>query len=146
MKLWGYLIGELIGTVITHVDNFTLAGTEAFINEVLETVSRELTVSKIERDNFRYAGINMKTIEDGIEIEMKDYVDSIEEVKEIRKAVRDDPLTRAELKVFRKMTGKLSWLANSTRPDLSYRALAMSKMNNSTLIKDLRDITRVINN
>ena len=39
--------GELIGTIITHVDNFTLAGTEAFINEVLETVSRELTVSKI---------------------------------------------------------------------------------------------------
>ena len=42
------------------------------------------------------------------------------------------------------MTGKLSWLANSTRPDLSYTALAMSKKNNSTQIKDLRDITRVI--
>ena len=86
----------------------------------------------------------MKTVDDGIEIEMKDYVDSLEEVKEIRKAVRDDPLTRAELKVFRKMTGKLSWLANSTRPDLSYTALAMSKKNNSAQIKDLRDITRVI--
>ena len=86
----------------------------------------------------------MKTVDDGIEIEMKDYVDSLEEVKEIRKANRDDPLTRAELKVFRKMTGKLSWLANSTRPDLSYTALAMSKKNNSAQIKDLRDITRVI--
>ena len=128
--------GELIGTVITHVDDFTLAGTEAFINEVIETVSRELTVSKIERDNFRYTGIDVKTTEDGIEIEMQDYVDSLEEVKEIRKAVRDDPLTKAELKVFRKMTGKLSWLANLTRPDLSYIALAMSKKNNFTQIKD----------
>ena len=72
--------GDLIGTVITHVDDFTLAGTEAFINEVIETVSRELTVSKIERDNFRYTGIDVKTIEDGIEIEMQDYVDSLEEV------------------------------------------------------------------
>ena len=130
--------------VVTHVDDFTLAGTEAFVNEVIETVSRELTVSKIERDNFRYTGIDVKTVDDGIEIEMKDYVDSLEEVKEIRKANRDDPLTRAELKVFRKMTGKLSWLANSTRPDLSYTALAMSKKNNSAQIKDLRDITRVI--
>ena len=119
--------GELIGTVITHVDDFTLAGTEAFINEVLETVSRELTVSKIERDNFRYTGIDVKTVEDGIEVEMKDYVDSLEEVKEIRKAVRYDPLTR----VFRRMTGKLNWLANSTCPDLSYTALAMSKKNKS---------------
>ena len=75
---------------------------------------------------------------------MEDYVESLEEVKEIRKADRDDPLTKTELKVFRKMTGKLSWLANSTCPDLSYTALAMSKKNNSAQIKDLRDITRVV--
>ena len=45
--------GELMGAVITHVDYFTLAGTEDFIREVLETISGELTVSKIEKDNFR---------------------------------------------------------------------------------------------
>ena len=39
--------GGLKGTVITHVDNFTLAGTEDFIKEVLETVEREHTLSKI---------------------------------------------------------------------------------------------------
>ena len=42
------------------------------------------------------------------------------------------------------MTEKFSWLANSTCPDLSYTALAMSKKNNSAQIKDLRDITRVV--
>ena len=42
------------------------------------------------------------------------------------------------------MTGKLSWLANSTRPDLSYTALAMSKKNTTATKKDLRDITRVV--
>ena len=92
--------GDLIGTVITHVDDFTLARTDAFINEVIETVSRELTVSKIEKYNFRYMGIDVKTIEDGIEIEMMDYVAILKEVKEIRKAVRDDPLTKTELKAF----------------------------------------------
>ena len=69
---------------------------------------------------------------------------SLGEVKEIRKADRDDPLTKAELKVFRKMTGKLSWLANSTGPNLSYTTLAISKKNNSAQIKDMRDITRVV--
>ena len=48
-----------MGAVITHVDDFTLAGTELFIKEVLETISRELTVSKIERDNFRYTRIDV---------------------------------------------------------------------------------------
>ena len=117
----------MIGGVITHVDDFTLAGTEDFINEVINAVSEELTVSKIERDNFRYTGIDVKTVDDGIEIEMQDYVNSLDEVQEIRKADKEDPLTKAELKVYRKMTEKLSWLANSTRLDLSYTALAMSK-------------------
>ena len=56
----------------------------------------------------------MSVVEDGIEIEMEEYGDSLEEIKEIRKAYRDEDLTKAELKVYRKMTGKLSWLANST--------------------------------
>ena len=75
---------------------------------------------------------------------MEDYVESLEEVKEIRKADRDEYLIKAEMKVYRKMTGKLSWLANSTRPDLSYTALAMSKKSNSAKIKDLRDVSRIL--
>ena len=72
--------GELIGVVITHVDNFTLAGTEEFIKKVLETISRELTVSKIEKDNFRYTRIDVFTTNDGIEIQMEDYVESLEDM------------------------------------------------------------------
>ena len=72
--------GELIGGVITHMDDFILAVTEDFINEVINAVSAELTVSKIEMDNFRYTGIDVKTVDDGIEIEMQDYVISLDEV------------------------------------------------------------------
>ena len=50
----------------------------------------------------------MCTVDDRVEIEMEYYIASLEEVKEIRKADNDDPLTMAELKTFRKMTGKLS--------------------------------------
>ena len=75
---------------------------------------------------------------------MEDYVGSLEEVKEIRRADRDEDLTMAEMKVYRKRTGKMAWLANSTCPDLSYTALAMSKKNKSAKIKDLRDISRVL--
>ena len=61
-------------------------------------------------------------------------------MKEIRKADREEDLTKLEMKEYRKMTRKFAWLANSTHPDLSYTALAMSKKNNSAKIKDLRDI------
>ena len=46
----------------THGDDFTLAGTEEFIKEVLETVGRELTVSKIEKGKFRYRGVDVTTV------------------------------------------------------------------------------------
>ena len=111
--------GKLVGAVITHMDDFTMAGTDEFIKETLEIRGKELSISKREEDDFRYTGIDVSTIDDGIQLEMKDYIDSLEEVKEIRKAERDEELTRDELKVYRKMTGKLSWLANSKCPDLS---------------------------
>ena len=136
--------GILKGAVITHVDDFTLAGTPDFIKEVLEMVERELTILKVERDNFRFTGLDISTVEDGIEIEMADYVDSLRDIKEIRKVKKDDDLTKQEIKEYRKVTGKLGWLANSTRPDLSYTALAMSKRNNSAKISDLRNISRVL--
>merc|ERR1712030_89951 len=45
---------------------------------------------------------------------------------------------------YRKATGKLSWLANSTRPDMSYTSLSMSKKNNTATIADLRNVSRVV--
>ena len=38
------------------------------------------------------------------------------------------------------MTGKIAWLENSTRPDLHYLAMQMSKKNQGATILDLRDI------
>ena len=43
------------------------------------------------------------------------------------------------------MTGKLNWLANCTCPDLSYTTIDMSKMNRSAQIRDLRDVSRIVN-
>ena len=42
------------------------------------------------------------------------------------------------------MTGKIAWLANSTRLDLSFTALRMSKNNKEATISDLRDVNRIL--
>ena len=75
---------------------------------------------------------------------MKDYADSVEEIKEIRKADRNERLTTAELKEYRKYTGKISWLSQGTRPDLSYSALNLAKKNNNAVISDLRNVNRIV--
>ena len=137
--------GVLHGAILTHVDDFNIAGTPDFIKKVIDHVGRELMVSKIEEDCFRFTGLDIKVVDDGIEVSMEDYTNSLQDVKNIRKVGDcDEPLTKLEMKEYRKMTGKISWLANSTRPDLSFTALWMSKNNKEATISDLRDVNRVL--
>ena len=105
--------GILQGCVITHVDDFTIAGKKEFIDRVLILVEIELTVSKIEKDNFCHTGLDISTVDDRIKIELKDYVESLQDVGEIRKADKNEDLTKSEIKEFRKIIGKLSLLAKA---------------------------------
>ena len=56
----------------------------------------------------------------------------------------DEPLTKIENKLYRKYTGKISWLAANTRPDLAIDALEMSKKNANATIRDLKKINKVL--
>ena len=68
----------------------------------------------------------------------------MEPLKEVRKANRSEKLSRIELQEYRKYAGKIQWLSQGTRPDLSFTALQMAKKNNSATIADLRGIDRVV--
>merc|ERR1711867_97680 len=139
-----HINGNLIGMLLSHVDDFTITGTNKFVNRIVEGLKKIFTISKIEENNFRFRGLDVKTTEEGIEISMEDYANSIKEIQDIRKASGTEPLTKAELKEYRKYTGKLSWLAQGTRPDLSYSVIDLSKKNNSATIADLRNINRIV--
>ena len=58
---------------------------------------------------------------------MKDCVNSLKEIIEIRKAGTHDGLTKLEMKEYRKYSGKLSWLSQGTRPDLNFTVLTISR-------------------
>ena len=76
---------------------------------------------------------------------MEDYSKSLQETTEIQKTEdRNESLTKLEMKLYRKKTGKIAWLANAIRPDLCYQALQMSKKNQEATISDLRDINRIL--
>ena len=92
---------KLKGMVITHVDDFTIAGEEDFVKNVVEKVQTELTISKVEHGSFRFTGVDVRKSEERIEISMEDYVESIEPIKTFRNAKKSDPLLPSELKVYR---------------------------------------------
>ena len=48
------------------------------------------------------------------------------------------------MKEYRKLTGKFSWLAQGTQPDLSYTVLTMFKKTNFAMIADLHIVNKVL--
>jgi hypothetical protein len=136
--------GILVGLILTHVKDFNTAGNRKFIDRIVGLLKMELKVSKIEKNRFRFTGVNIEKTDLGIEISMKDYANSMEMIEDIRAVKADDPLTKVELKVFRKYMGKLSWLAANTHPDFTFTALAMSKRNSCATIHDLKKVNHII--
>ena len=139
-----YEDGHLKGMILTHVDDFIIAGNSIFVEETISRVNKLLTVSKIERGSFRFTGVDVQCMDYGIEVSMDDYVDSLESDIVVRKGQRDESLTKLELKLYRKMTGKISWIAENVRPDLSFTALSMSKKSNSATLADLKSLNNII--
>ena len=60
------LDSKLHGAVITHVDDFNLAGTDEFVEKVISAVEEEFTVTKAEENIFRFTGLDIKVVTDGI--------------------------------------------------------------------------------
>ena len=70
-----------------------------FVKEIREGIVEVLTVSKVERDRFRFT-----RWEDIVRVSIKDYAQSLNEIVQIRKAYRHKKLSRIELKEYRKFT------------------------------------------
>ena len=87
--------------------------------------------------------MDVKKDGDVIVVSMEEYAKSLEKI-EIRKGMPDDPLTEIEMKMYRKYVGKLSWLVSNTRPDLAIHVLNSARKQKNAVLKDLRDINRII--
>ena len=135
---------SLQGMVLSHIDDFSVSGTKEFNKMFEEKVREEFEVSKTERDSFRFTGLDITKTTSSVELSMSDYIESINTVEDIRKDHNDSPLTEKELKQFRGYTGKVSWLAENVRPDLSYTALNMAKKSKEATIADLKNVNRVV--
>ena len=100
-------------------------------------------MSKEEDDSFRFIGIDIKKVKDGIEISMEGYAESLDEI-EIREDRSDETLTREELKLLRNYVRKLKWLATNKISDIGIYTLDLAKKQKKASLKDLRSVNRVL--
>ena len=49
--------GKLMGLNLSHVNDFTIAGEDEFVERIVKGIERKFTVSKVEKDEFRFIGL-----------------------------------------------------------------------------------------
>ena len=113
---------DLDDMVFSHVNDFILAGTEKFMDEITKKIEEKLEISKLEDDEYRFTGMDVRRESDRIVVSMEEYAKSLEMI-EVRKGLPGELLTDVEMKVYRKYVGKLTWLASNTRPDLEVNVM-----------------------
>ena len=90
--------GKLKGAVLSHVDDFNVPGDTGSVDEMVARVKGKFTVSRMEENTFRFTGLDVENKDGKIQVLMEDYAKLLEEVTEIRRAQKDEKLTRLEIK------------------------------------------------
>ena len=134
---------NLDGMVSSHVDDFILDGTEKNMAEITLKIKEKLEISKLEYDEFRFTGMDVRRECDRIVVSMEEYVRSLEMI-EVKKGSPRETLTDVEMKVYRKYVGNLTWLASNMRPDLAVYVMESARKQKNTMLKDFRNINRIL--
>ena len=133
------------GVILLHVDDFLTVGDSIFFEKVVEKVKQRFTFGKIEKDEFRFTGIDIKFHQDGtITMKQDSYAAAINEIPIDKTEDGERTLSTEEFKAFRGITGKILWLSEQTRPDLGFDALQLSCCNRKAQVKHIREANKIV--
>ena len=80
------------------------------------------TFGRVETGKLRFTGLKIQQYDEYISVDHIEFIQSIKLIEINRVGQKDKQLNKTENKAYRTLTGQLSWVAQNTRPDLSYDA------------------------
>ena len=138
---------QMIGLLLTYVDDILWGGNEKFAMYVIEEIRQKLYISHEHETAFTYIGIMLRQQRDfTICIDQYNYIDSLTQIilKDNRLSEKQSVLNAEELKAYRSTIGQLGWLAGISRPDISFHVgAACSTVPNAT-VQDVLEINKVV--
>ena len=137
------------GMVLVYVDDLKIAGTERFLQFIIERIRDEFRIGSEEVSNFKYCGVRLTTEFDNasiiqlITLDQTDYTESLNEIQ-IPSMKSDTLLTGQLYSAYRKLLGNLSWLYNNTRIDIAYRVNQLSIDQNQPTVRHARALNKIL--
>ena len=114
-------------------------GEDSFNDIVMAKLRRLFVAGKMEKGEFKYVGFDIRQNPDGIILDQSHYSRQLEGIiiKPQRAKQKKELLDQEESSLFRGIVGKLNWVAQGTRPDVSFEVVEMSSRFKLATVNDL---------
>ena len=137
---------ELIGMILTHVDDLIIAGNHEFYRNQIEEVKNKFKISKEESITLNYIGIQIEQTKDNIILHQTEYKEELEEaeIDQVRVTEVDEELNEEEKKSLKSIIGKLNWLATQSCPEISFEVCGLSTSQKNASVKTLIQANKIL--
>ena len=138
--------GKIKGMIGTHVDDFIMAGSDAWLENVTEKIKKVFMLGKVETENYLYCGHRIRQQGDSLTLDQEEFVENVKPliIPPARKQQSKEPVTEKERKVIRAYAGRLGWLGRTTRPDLLIPQIRASSMVTRATVGDMKELAKAV--
>jgi hypothetical protein len=140
--------GNLIGLIVTHIDDFLFCGSEKFHKNIIQKVLKRYVVGTLEDTALTFTGWQLKQTPDGITLTQEAYhqqmsLDKYDHMK-IFTAKDTEILGESDQSLYRKMVGTLNWLITSSKPALAHFCNTASQKLGNASKADAKALLKVL--
>jgi hypothetical protein len=145
MFMW-YKNEEIVGHLVSHVDDFNYTGTDEWQRDVMDVVKGKFNISAESESSFLYLGLNVSQYDDVISIDQRHYIDKLREIplSSERRKQNDEPITKEERSQLRSLSGQMLWVTSQTRPDSAFETCMMSNAGKSPTVRMIKEANKAV--
>ena len=147
-SLFYYVVKDkLCGIIALHVDDALYGGNDRFDQDVIKPMMTRFQFGKVVEDEYRTLGWNVEHDNGNIYVSQADYIESRLNQLQIQQAGLHESktkLTEENKGLMRQQIGKLRWVSDQSRPDISYEELELSMAASSPTVKDWKTSNKMI--
>ena len=141
-----WYVDTVQGIICVHVDDFIYGGTDVFLRVIIDPLQKTFKIGSKSTSAFRYLGLNLVQQEGHILMDQSSYIESVSsiDIHADRKRDKSAAVTESELAEYRAIVGQLGWIAQQTRPDLSFDVADLRSKFKCATVKDLFQANKVV--
>ena len=130
---------ELIGMLVSHVDDFVYCGTTRWHRMIMDKLISKFKISSQAQGSFKYTGLNVVQDLDGIQIDQNNYVKNLQAIKLTTEQIkmRDELLSETDKASLRSLSDQILWTSTQTRPDVAYDACVVGNYGKSPTVRNI---------